>query len=60
MSVQSSTNEGPLGTRNIVLSGVLLAVALILSLTRLGYFPVPFPTQESTILHIPGIIGWSV
>ena len=56
MSLQSS-NEGPFSTRNIVLSGVLLAVALVLSLTRLGYFPVPFPTQESTILHIPGIIG---
>ena len=56
MSMQSS-NEGPFSTRNIVLSGVLLAVALVLSLTRLGYFPVPFPTQESTILHIPGIVG---
>lgn len=56
MSLQSS-NEGPLSTRNIVLAGVLLAVALVLSLTGLGYFPVPNVTDQATIMHVPAIIG---
>ena len=56
MSLQSS-NEGPFSTRNIVLSGVLLAVALVLSLTGLGYFPVPNIAQQATIMHVPAIIG---
>ena len=56
MSLQSS-NEGPFSTKNIVLSGVLLAVALVLSLTGLGYFPVPNIAQQATIMHVPAIIG---
>ena len=56
MSLQSS-NEGPFSTRNIVLAGVLLAVALVLSLTGLGYFPVPNVAQQATIMHVPAIVG---
>lgn len=56
MSLQSS-NEGPFSTRNIVLAGVLLAVALVLSLTGLGYFPVPNIAQQATIMHVPAIVG---
>ena len=46
-----------ISTRKIVVAGVLLAVALILSVTSLGYFPVPNVSAAATIMHVPGIIG---
>jgi uncharacterized membrane protein len=46
-----------LSTRKIVTAGVLLAVALILAFTGLGYFPVPNVSTAATIMHVPGIIG---
>lgn len=46
-----------ISTRKIVTAGVLLAVALILAFTGLGYFPVPNISAAATIMHVPGIIG---
>lgn len=46
-----------ISTRSIVVSGVLIAVTLVLALTGLGYFPVPNVTGRGTILHVPAIIG---
>lgn len=46
-----------LTTRKIVVAGVLLAVALVLAFTGLGYFPVPNVTDSATIMHVPSIIG---
>lgn len=46
-----------LSTRQIVVAGVLIAVALVLAFTGLGYFPVPNISQEATIMHVPAIIG---
>jgi uncharacterized membrane protein len=46
-----------ISTRKIVIAGVLLAVALILSTTGIGYFPVPNVSDAATIMHVPGIIG---
>lgn len=46
-----------ISTRKIVVAGVLLAVALVLAITGLGYFPVPNVSDSATIMHVPGIIG---
>lgn len=46
-----------ISTRSIVVAGVLIAVAAVLALTGLGYFPVPNVTAEATIMHVPTIIG---
>lgn len=46
-----------LTTRQIVVAGVLLAVALVLALTGLGYFAVPNVSDSATIMHVPAIIG---
>ncbi len=46
-----------ISTRSIVVAGLLLAVAIVLAVTRLGYFPVPNVTDDATIMHVPAIIG---
>lgn len=46
-----------INTRSIVIAGVLIAVAAVLALTGLGYFPVPNVTAQATIMHVPAIIG---
>jgi len=46
-----------LTVRNIVIAGVLGAVAILLGVTRLGYIPVPTAAGNATIMHIPAIIG---
>lgn len=43
--------------RDIVIAGVLGAVAILLGVTRLGYIPVPTAAGNATIMHIPAIIG---
>jgi len=43
--------------RKIVISGVLAAIAILLSLTPLGYVPVPTAAGHATTMHIPAIIG---
>ena len=46
-----------MSTRTIVMAGILIAVAAVLALTGLGYFPVPNVTDSATIMHVPAIIG---
>ena len=47
-----------LGTRQIVVAGVVGGVALFLGATRLGLIPVPIPLiGNATIMHIPAIVG---
>jgi uncharacterized membrane protein len=46
-----------LSTRSIVVAGLLIAVAAVLAITGLGYFPVANITAEATIMHVPAIIG---
>jgi uncharacterized membrane protein len=46
-----------LSTRQIVIAGVMIAVALVLAFTGLGYFPVPNVSDSATIMHVPVIIG---
>lgn len=44
-------------TRQIVIAGILGAIALLLGTTPLGFIPVPTPAGHATIMHIPAIIG---
>jgi len=46
-----------ISTRSIVVAGVLIAVAAVLALTGIGYFPVPNVTSEAAVMHVPAIIG---
>ncbi|NLC77577.1 MAG: ECF transporter S component [Clostridia bacterium] len=46
-----------LRTRQIVIAGILGAIALLLGSTPLGFIPVPTPAGHATIMHIPAIIG---
>ena len=47
-----------LGTRQVVVAGVVGGVALFLGATRLGLIPVPIPLiGNATIMHIPAIVG---
>ena len=46
-----------LTTRQMAISGMLGAIAIILGVTRLGFIPVPTPAGHATIMHIPAILG---
>ncbi len=47
-----------LGTRQVVVAGVVGGVALFLGATRIGLIPVPIPLiGNATIMHIPAIVG---
>ena len=45
------------GIRRIITAGLLLAITLLLTLTRIGMIPVPTPAANATIAHIPAILG---
>jgi len=45
------------GIRRITTAGVLLAITLLLTLTRIGMIPVPTPAANATVSHIPAIIA---
>jgi len=45
------------GTRRVITAGWLLAITLLLTLTRTGMIPVPTPAANATVSHIPAIIG---
>jgi uncharacterized membrane protein len=49
--------EGRLSIRQIVIAGVLSAIAILLGWTRLGFIPVPTAAGNATIMHVPAIIG---
>lgn len=44
-------------TRQIVVAGILGAIAIFLGYTRLGFIPVPNLTGNATIMHVPAILG---
>jgi uncharacterized membrane protein len=46
-----------LTTRQMAISGMLGAIAILLGVTRLGFIPVPTPAGSATIMHIPAILG---
>lgn len=46
-----------LGTRQIVMAGVLGGIAVFLGATRLGFIPVPTLAGNATIMHVPAILA---
>jgi uncharacterized membrane protein len=46
-----------LGTRQIVVAGILGGIAVFLGATRLGFIPVPTLAGNATIMHVPAILG---
>lgn len=46
-----------LSTRQLVVSGMLGAIAILLGVTGLGMFPIPNLTGRATIMHVPVIIA---
>jgi uncharacterized membrane protein len=46
-----------LGTRQIVVAGILGGIAVFLGATRLGFIPVPTLVGSATIMHVPAILG---
>jgi uncharacterized membrane protein len=46
-----------LGTRQIVMAGILGGIAVFLGATRLGFIPVPTLAGNATIMHVPAILG---
>jgi uncharacterized membrane protein len=57
MNKVSTSSEFKLTTRQLAISGMLGAIAIILGATRLGFIPVPTPAGAATIMHIPAILG---
>lgn len=57
MNSTSITPGFKLTTRQMAISGMLGAIAIILGVTRLGFIPVPTPAGHATIMHIPAILG---
>jgi uncharacterized membrane protein len=41
----------------VVVSGLLLAITLLMAFTPVGFIPMPTPAGSATIAHIPAIIG---
>jgi uncharacterized membrane protein len=46
-----------LQTRQVVIAGLLGAIAIILGTTSLGFIPLPTLAGRATIMHIPAIIA---
>jgi uncharacterized membrane protein len=46
-----------LGTRQIVVAGILGGIAVFLGATRLGTIPAPTLAGSATIMHVPAILG---
>ena len=57
MNRDSALSGFKLTTRQLAISGMLGAIAIILGVTRLGFIPVPTPAGHATIMHIPAILG---
>ena len=57
MNRDSASSGFKITTRQLAISGMLGAIAIILGVTRLGFIPVPTPAGHATIMHIPAILG---
>lgn len=44
-------------TRQIVIAGMLSAIAVVLSVTGLGYIPLPTAAGRATFIHVPVILA---
>ena len=55
--MQTTQSKPILSVRSIVITGILAAISILLGASRIGYIPVPTPTGDATIMHVPVIIG---
>ena len=55
--MQSTQTNSVLSVRNIVITGILAAISILLGVTRIGYIPVPNLSGDATIMHVPVLIG---
>ncbi len=55
--MQSTQESGVLSVRGIVTTAILAAIAILLGATRLGFIPVPNPSGNATIMHVPAILA---
>ncbi len=46
-----------INVRQIVVAGILGAIAIVLGVTQIGFIPVPNVSGNATIMHVPAIIG---
>lgn len=46
-----------LSTKQIAISGILIAIALVLGITSWGFIPLPTPAGAATTMHIPVILA---
>ena len=46
-----------INVRQIVVAGILGAIAIVLGVTQLGFIPVPNLSGSATIMHVPAILG---
>lgn len=46
-----------LSTQKIVIAGLLSAIAIVLSVTGLGYIPLPTAAGRATFIHVPVILA---
>jgi len=53
----TGTEVKTLKTKDIVVSALLAAIAIVLGATGLGFVPVPTPAGRATIMHIPAILA---
>jgi uncharacterized membrane protein len=53
----SARSAMSLGTRQIVVAGILGGIAVFLGATRLGTIPAPTLAGSATIMHVPAILG---
>lgn len=49
--------NGRLGTKKMVIAGMLGAITIVMGATGLGFIPVPTPAGKATIMHIPVILA---
>jgi uncharacterized membrane protein len=49
--------KGRLGTRKMVIAGMLGAITIVMGATGLGFIPVPTPAGKATIMHVPVILA---
>ncbi len=55
--MESAQQGTVLSVRSIVVTAILAAIAVLLGATRLGFIPVPNPSGNATIMHVPAILA---
>jgi uncharacterized membrane protein len=57
LDAERGTGFMKINVRQIVVAGILGAIAIVLGVTQLGFIPVPNLSGSATIMHVPAILG---